>query len=117
MKKEEKPKPKPSEAPQQVSVDVDKKFEVKVQKIEENICQWIAEETTTLKDTLEKDIASIRNEVDAKNIDMNSKVQGSIHDLKNELNNKVAEILRNFGIIFNVDSKVKKRTKQNMKLN
>jgi len=92
VKKEEKPKPKPSEAPQQVSVDIDKKFEVKVQKIEENICQWIAEETTTLKDTLEKDIASIRNEVDTKNIDMNSKVQGTIHDLKNELNTKVAEI-------------------------
>jgi len=85
-------KPKTSEATPQVSVDVEKKFEVKVQKIEENICQWIDEETKTLKDTLEKDVASIRNEVDTKNIDMNSKVQGSIQELKHELNTKVAEI-------------------------
>ena len=85
-------KPKTSEVTPQVSVDVEKKFEVKVQKIEENICQWIDEETKTLKDTLEKDVASIRNEVDTKNIDMNSKVQGSIQELKHELNTKVAEI-------------------------
>merc|ERR1712048_479904 len=85
-------KPKTSESTPQVSVDVEKKFEVKVQKIEENICQWIDEETKTLKDTLEKDVASIRNEVDSKNIDMNSKVQGSIQELKHELNTKVAEI-------------------------
>jgi len=92
VNKEQRPQPKTSEATPQVSVDVEKKFEVKVQKIEENICQWIDEETKTLKDTLEKDVASIRNEVDTKNIDMNSKVQGSIQELKHELNTKVAEI-------------------------
>ena len=48
-------------------------MEVKVQKIEENICQWIDEETKSLKNTLEHDITSIRSEADNKNIEMNSK--------------------------------------------
>ena len=94
VNKEHKPKPKPKEEPAHEPSDevINKKFEVKVQKIEENICQWIDEETKTIKETVEKDIASIRTEVDTKNIEMNSKVQGSIHDLKQELNTKVAEI-------------------------
>ena len=94
VNKEPKPKPKPKEEPVHEPSDevINKKFEVKVQKIEENICQWIDEETKTIKETVEKDIASIRTEVDTKNIEMNSKVQGSIHDLKQELNTKVAEI-------------------------
>ena len=94
MEKEAKPKPKPKPVTTEPAEnsEVHKKFEVKVQKIEENICQWIDEETKTLKETIEKDITSIRTEVDSKNIEINSKVQGSIHDLKNELDIKVAEI-------------------------
>ena len=87
-----KPKPKPQTTEPAESGEIHKKFEVKVQKIEENICQWIDDETKTLKDTIEKDITSIRSEVDTKNIEINSKVQSSLHDLKNELNSKVAEI-------------------------
>ena len=80
MEKETKPKPKPKPATTEPAenTEIHKKFEVKVQKIEENICQWIDEETKTLKDTMEKDITSIRSEVDSKNIEINSKVQGSI---------------------------------------
>ena len=52
----------------------------------------LTSETKTLKETIEKDITSIRSEVDSKNIEINSKVQGSLHDLKNELDLKVAEI-------------------------
>ncbi len=57
--------------------------------MEENILQWIDEETKVLKDNLEKDIVSIRSEVDTKNIEMNSKVQSSIHDLRDEVIEKV----------------------------
>ena len=64
--------------------EMSKKFEDKIQKIEENICQWIDDEAKSLKDHLEKDICSIRNEVDNKNIEMNSKVQ-SITSLYIEL--------------------------------
>ena len=80
MEKETKPKPKPKPVTTEPAenTEIHKKFEVKVQKIEENICQWIDEETKTLKDTMEKDITSIRSEVDSKNIEINSKVQGSI---------------------------------------
>jgi len=93
LKKVEKKEPvKTKQKSEQPNGDIDKKFEVKVNKIEENICQWIDEETKTLKETLEKDISSIRSEVDNKNIEINSKVQGSLHDMKEELNNKVAEI-------------------------
>ena len=94
VEKETKPKPKPKPVTNEPaeSSEINKKFEVKVQKIEENICQWIDDETKTLKETIEKDITSIRSEVDSKNIEINSKVQGSLHDLKNELNTKVAEI-------------------------
>ena len=80
VEKETKPKakPKPVTTEPAENTEIHKKFEVKVQKIEENICQWIDEETKTLKDTMEKDITSIRSEVDSKNIEINSKVQGSI---------------------------------------
>jgi len=71
--------------------EVTKKFEEKIQKIEENICQWIDDEAKSLKDSLEKDISSIRSEVDTKNIEMNSKVQSSIHELREELNSRSAE--------------------------
>ena len=57
--------------------------------MEENILQWIDEETKVLKDNLEKDITSIRSEVDTKNIELNSKVQSSIHDLRDEVIEKV----------------------------
>ena len=46
----------------------------KIQRVEENILQWIDEETKVLKDNLEKDIQSIRTEVDTKNVELNSKV-------------------------------------------
>ena len=61
----------------------------KIQRVEENILQWIDEETKVLKDNLEKDIHAIRNEVDTKNIELNSKVQTSIHDLRDEVIEKV----------------------------
>ena len=54
-------------------LEMNKKMEDKIQKIEENICQWIDEEAKSLKESLEKDISSIRSEVDTKNIEMNSK--------------------------------------------
>ena len=94
VEKEKTPKPKPKPVKTELSEtgEIHKKFEVKVQKIEENICQWIDDETKTIKETIEKDITSIRSEVDTKNIEINSKVQGSLHDLKNELDMKVAEI-------------------------
>ena len=79
LKKVEKKEPvKTKQKSEQPNGDIDKKFEVKVNKIEENICQWIDEETKTLKETLEKDISSIRSEVDNKNIEINSKVQGRV---------------------------------------
>ena len=62
-----------------------KKFEEKIHKIEENICQWIDDEAKSLKETLEKDISSIRTEVDNKNIEINSKVQASIQELREEI--------------------------------
>ena len=52
----------------------------KIQRVEENILQWIDEETKVLKDNLEKDIQSIRTEVDTKNVELNSKVKPSIHN-------------------------------------
>ena len=51
--------------------------------------QWIDEETKELKHNLEKDISSIRTEVDSKNIELNAKVQASIHDLREEVIEKV----------------------------
>ena len=55
-----KPKPKPVKTELAETGEIHKKFEVKVQKIEENICQWIDDETKTIKETIEKDITSIR---------------------------------------------------------
>ena len=69
--------------------EINKKVDSKIQRVEENILQWIDEETKVLKDNLEKDIHSIRNEVDTKNIELNSKVQASIHDLRDEVIEKV----------------------------
>ena len=62
-----------------------KKIEDKIQKIEENICQWIDDEAKSLKDYLEKDICSIRSEVDNKNLEMNKKVESRIDSLREEL--------------------------------
>ena len=62
-----------------------KKIEDKIQKIEENICQWIDDEAKSLKDYLEKDICSIRSEVDNKNLDMDKKVERRIDSLREEL--------------------------------
>jgi len=70
--------------------EINKKVDDKIQRVEENILQWIDEEAKSLKDTLEKDIISIRTEVDTKNIELNSKVQTSIYELKEEVNEKVA---------------------------
>ena len=70
--------------------EINKKVDGKIQKVEENILQWIDEETKCLKDSLEKDITAIRSEVDEKNIELNSKVQATISNLKEEVNDKVA---------------------------
>ena len=64
----------------------------KIQRVEENILQWIDEETKVLKDNLDKDIHSIRTEVDTKNVELNAKVQASIHDLREEVIEKVAVV-------------------------
>ena len=48
--------------------EINKKVDDKIQRVEENILQWIDEEAKTLKDTLEKDILSIRTEVDNNNL-------------------------------------------------
>jgi len=72
--------------------EINKKVDGKIQKVEENILQWIDEETKCLKDGLEKDISAIRSEVDEKNIELNSKVQATISNLKEEVNDKVALI-------------------------
>jgi len=80
---------KPPEYNQSQVQEINKKVDGKIQRVEENILQWIDEETKVLKDNLEKDIHSIRNEVDTKNIELNSKVQASIHDLRDEVIEKV----------------------------
>jgi len=80
---------KPPEYNQSQVQEINKKVDSKIQRVEENILQWIDEETKVLKEDLEKDIGSIRSEVDTKNIEMNSKVQSSIHDLRDEVIEKV----------------------------
>lgn len=70
--------------------EMNQKVDGKIQRVEENILQWIDEETKTLKVTLEKDILAIRSEVDTKNIELNSKVQTSIQDFKEDVNEKVS---------------------------
>jgi len=82
----------PVEYTQSQVSEMNKKVDTKIQKVEENILQWIDEETKTLKDGLEKDLTNIRSEVDTKNIELNSKVQASITSLKDEVNQKVAKI-------------------------
>jgi len=72
--------------------EINTKVDGKIQRVEENLFQWIDEEAKSLKETLEKDILAIRSEVDTKHIDLNSKVQTSIHDFKEEVNAKVAII-------------------------
>lgn len=72
--------------------EITKKVDNKIQKVEENILQWIDEETKCLKDGLEKDIVAIRTEVDEKNIELNSKVTATIANLKEEVNDKVSQM-------------------------
>lgn len=87
-------KSKPTESPPEYNQgqvqEINKKVDTKIQKVEENILQWIDEETKCLKEGLEKDIATIRTEVDTKNIELNSKVTATIDNLKEEVNEKVA---------------------------
>jgi len=86
------PSDKPPEYNQGQVQEINKKVDSKIERVEENILQWIDEETKSLKIGLEKDIVAIRTEVDTKNIEMNSKVQASITDLKEEITEKVAII-------------------------
>lgn len=72
--------------------EITKKVDGKIQKVEENILQWIDEETKCLKDGLDKDIVAIRTEVDEKNIELNSKVTATIANLKEEVNDKVSQM-------------------------
>jgi len=72
--------------------EINKKVDTKIQKVEENILQWIDEETKCLKEGLERDITAIRTEVDVKNIELNSKVTATIEHLKDEVNEKVGEL-------------------------
>ena len=97
-RKEEKPEKKLKKVPEKKPNDdnlvhtdeINQKVDGKIQKVEENILQWIDEEAKTLKESLEKDILEIRKEVDTKNIDLNSKVQTSLHDLKEEMNQRIS---------------------------
>merc|ERR1719315_379234 len=94
-KSSEKPKAKkaPSDKPPEYNQgqvqEINKKVDSKISRVEENILQRIDEETKTLKESLDKDIVAIRTEVDTKNLDMNAKIQVSIADLKEEVNEKV----------------------------
>merc|ERR1712080_289478 len=88
--KVKKPTETPAEFNQGQVQEINKKVDTKIQKVEENILQWIDEETKCLKDGLEKDIAAIRTEVDTKNIDLNAKVTSTMESLKEEVNEKVA---------------------------
>merc|ERR1712002_1454082 len=88
--KVKKPTETPAEFNQGQVQEINKKVDTKIQRVEENILQWIDEETKCLKDGLEKDISAIRNEVDTKNIDLNAKVTATMDNLKEEVNEKVA---------------------------
>ena len=99
-RKEEKSEPKlkkvQSEKPTGYNQDqvqeINQKVDGKISRVEENLFQWIDEEAKSIKSTLEKDLLAFRSEVDTKHIDLNSKVQSSIHDFKEEINEKVAII-------------------------
>jgi len=86
------PSDKPPEYNQGQVQEMNKKVDSKISRVEENMLQWLDEETKTLKDTLDKDITAIRTEVDTKNLDMNAKIQVSIADLKEDVNEKVQQI-------------------------
>jgi len=86
------PSDKPPEYNQGQVQEINKKVDSKIQRVEENILQWIDEETKTLKENLDKDIVAIRSEVDTKNIEVNAKVQASIADLKEDVTERVAMI-------------------------
>merc|ERR1719187_379141 len=68
-KSSEKPKAKkaPSDKPPEYNQgqvqEINKKVDSKISRVEENILQWIDEETKTLKKNLDKDIVAIRSEV------------------------------------------------------
>jgi len=86
------PSDKPTEYNQGQVQEINKKVDSKISRVEENMLQWLDEETKTLKETLDKDIIAIRTEVDTKNLDMNAKIQVSIADLKEDVNEKVQQI-------------------------
>jgi hypothetical protein len=54
--------------------EVNKRVDRKIEKVEENILQWIDEEAKAIRSTVERDLGSLRDEVDSKNIEMLSKV-------------------------------------------
>ena len=54
--------------------EVNKRVDRKIEKVEENILQWIDEEAKAIRSTVERDLSSLREEVDTKNIEMLSKV-------------------------------------------
>ncbi len=53
---------------------MNKRVDRKIEKVEENILQWIDEEAKAIRSTVERDLGSLREEVDSKNIEMLSKV-------------------------------------------
>ena len=55
--------------------EVNKRVDRKIEKVEENILQWIDEEAKAIRSTVERDLGSLREEVDTKNIEMLSKVK------------------------------------------
>ena len=55
--------------------EVNKRVDRKIEKVEENILQWIDEEAKAIRSTVERDLGSLREEVDTKNIELLSKVK------------------------------------------
>lgn len=89
---EEKKEVKKDPGSAQVTKEINKKVDSKINKIEENIMMWIDEETTTMKTNIENDITKLREDVDQKNIDVNAKVQATVDTLREEVQEQIAII-------------------------
>ena len=57
--------------------EVNKRVDRKIEKVEENILQWIDEEAKAIRSTVERDLGSLREEVDTKNIEMLTKLKNN----------------------------------------
>ena len=78
--------------PVQVTKEINKKIDTKIDRMEQNIMQWIDDETKLLKENVENDITKLRDDVDEKNVDLNAKVQATVASLKEEVAEQVTMI-------------------------